>query len=96
MAGFGFSPNSFHDARVTMMTCELPISVAMPMPMNIIELWYESMSGARIRPAPKAIQRVREERVSELRTRYASSARAGRAYSIRKNDPVDGLVPEKM
>ena len=53
------------------------------------------MSGARIRPAPKAIQRVREERVSALRTRYASSARAGRAYSIRKNAPVDGLVPEK-
>ena len=38
MAGFGFSPNSFQDARVTMMTCELPISVAMPMPMKIIEL----------------------------------------------------------
>tara|TARA_B110000438_G_scaffold245509_1_gene246556 strand:+ start:6707 stop:6919 length:213 start_codon:yes stop_codon:yes gene_type:complete len=38
MAGFGFSSNNFQDTKVTMITCEFPMRVAIPMPMKIIEM----------------------------------------------------------
>ena len=53
--------------------------VAIPIPIKIIEIWYESMSGASRSPAPKAIHRIREERVSDFLTMNASKAKAGRA-----------------
>lgn len=54
MALFGLSPNNHQLAIVTMITCEFPIRVAIPVPTQSIALWYDMKSNARTIPAMNA------------------------------------------
>ena len=68
----------------------------MPAPIQSVELWYDTKSRAKTKPAVIAINLVLKERLSAAARNQIIKARNGRAYSILKKAPLSGFRPETL